>query len=158
MLRFLALNTGARRDFVPFRQPPPPHPLFSLRSQTATSQLAGFRNTYLYIYTHTHIYIYIPTLIITNLSLWTRLKLACVYPLPAHAMHTAPWACSCRLLDTLAYGIRMEVLTLSAHQRIKILQSRMCWSTIVHPGLRYLSQTILAGDFPEFPHLHRLEC
>ena len=45
MLRFLALNTGARRDFVPFRQPPPPpHPLFSLRSQTATSQLAGFRN------------------------------------------------------------------------------------------------------------------
>ena len=40
MLRFLALNTGARRDFVPFRQPPPPHPLFSLRSQTATSQLA----------------------------------------------------------------------------------------------------------------------
>ena len=44
MLRFLALNTGARRDFVPFRQPPPPpHPLFSLRSQTATSQLAGFR-------------------------------------------------------------------------------------------------------------------
>ena len=45
MLRFLTLNTGARRDFVPFRQPPPPpHPLFSLRSQTATSQLAGFRN------------------------------------------------------------------------------------------------------------------
>ena len=26
MLRFLALNTGARRDFVPFRQPPPPTP------------------------------------------------------------------------------------------------------------------------------------
>ena len=45
MLRFLALNTGARRDFVPFRQPPPPHPLFSLRSQTATSQIAGFRNS-----------------------------------------------------------------------------------------------------------------
>ena len=43
MLRFLALNTRARRDFVPFRQPPPPHPLFSLRSHTATSQLAGFR-------------------------------------------------------------------------------------------------------------------
>ena len=43
MLRFLALNTGARRDFVPFRQPPPPHPLFSLRSQTATNKLAGFR-------------------------------------------------------------------------------------------------------------------
>ena len=41
MLRILALNTAARRDFIPFRQPPP---LFSLRSQTATSQLAGFRN------------------------------------------------------------------------------------------------------------------
>ena len=41
---FWRSNTGARRDFVPFRQPPPPHPLFSLRSQTATSQLAGFRN------------------------------------------------------------------------------------------------------------------
>ena len=42
MLRILALNTAARRDFIPFRQPT--HPLFSLRSQTATSQLAGFRN------------------------------------------------------------------------------------------------------------------
>ena len=58
MLRFLALNTGARRDFVPFRQPPPPHPLFSLRSQTATSQLAGFRNN-LYDYICDFIYIYI---------------------------------------------------------------------------------------------------
>ena len=28
----------------PFGNHPPPHPLFSLRSQTATSQLAGFRN------------------------------------------------------------------------------------------------------------------
>ena len=73
---------------------------------------------HIFIYLHTHIYIYTPTLIITNLSLWTRLKLACVYPLP-HAMHTAPWACSCRLLDTLAYGIRMEVLTLSVCQHIK---------------------------------------
>ena len=35
----------------PFGNHPPPHPLFSLRSQTATSQLAGFRNIYSYKFT-----------------------------------------------------------------------------------------------------------
>ena len=35
--------------------PPPPHPLFSLRSQTATSQLAGFRNNYTKSSLYSHI-------------------------------------------------------------------------------------------------------
>ena len=42
-LKIVTLLPTWERDLVPFRQPLP-HPLFSLRSQTATSQLAGFRN------------------------------------------------------------------------------------------------------------------
>ena len=41
---FWRSTQGHGEILFPFGNHPPPHPLFSLRSQTATSQLAGFRN------------------------------------------------------------------------------------------------------------------
>ena len=49
--------------------PPPPHPLFSLRSQTATSQLAGFRNLFLTIFIsseHSSTFLISPKLVSTH--------------------------------------------------------------------------------------------
>ena len=42
---FWRSTQGHGEILFPFGNHPPPHPLFSLRSQTATSQLAGFRIT-----------------------------------------------------------------------------------------------------------------
>ena len=61
----------------PFGNHPPHTPLFSLRSQTATSQLAGFRNIYIYISTYyiyilyiLYIYIYYTSMIYTLFNGW----------------------------------------------------------------------------------------
>ena len=43
---FSPSTQGYGEILFPFGNHSPPHPLFSLRSQTATSQLAGFRNNW----------------------------------------------------------------------------------------------------------------